>query len=95
MQKRYVAFQITSPETAEIAVNIRPDLADKDFTSELEGQYLVLGFPRSGQSSLVLPALFGKNFSREDNSEMVVLHEYVWQETNRDPLRKTYVQKED
>lgn len=87
----YIAIHILTPEDAEIAGYIDETIREKDFTSELEGSYLVLGFPSQGRVSWVLGAIWEKHFEHMPNDPGVTLKRYSRIIIDDDPTRKTFV----
>lgn len=94
---QFVAIEITSPAIADIVKDIKPELREHDYETELRFNFLVLGFPRSGEFALVQPNIFNRTFDHIVNGPEIMLKTFVRRIVNDDPLHKekTYVQRSE
>lgn len=96
MKDDYVALEIKTPELAEIAYHIDPSLREMNYEHELKGNFLVLGFPTRGRTTLVLPLVFRRYFDHIENGSTITLKRFVRKpEIEVDPLRKTQFTQND
>lgn len=89
---QFVAIEILTPEIASIVRAIKPELKELDFETELRYNFLALGFPHPGETTLVKPNIFTRSFEPIPGGERFILHSYARKIVNNDPLRKTYIQ---
>jgi hypothetical protein len=73
--KQFLAMVISSPEEIEMARNMRPDL--KDVSDEnLDGAYLIFGFPFGATIAFVRPENFHERFDHIENGPYIKLHTF-------------------
>lgn len=97
MTDKYVAIELTSLEVVDFASYIKPDILEMDFENELKFNFLVLGFPRKGEVSIVRTAIFEKHFSHIENEGPKFRFKLFVKNPPKDddPLRKTFIKVDE
>jgi hypothetical protein len=71
--KSFTAFELKTPELADLAKTLDPKIKDYDYENTLHGSFLVIGLPKPGVYTVMTPAQVGEHFDHIENGMPITL----------------------